>query len=132
MTDLMRRPTHPGEILQKEFLEPLGITQSQLAKELNTTFRTINQIVNEKNKGGHRNAADRRHYQAIGLVGKIVMDAVKKIDHPFPPGRGWLIVKDIAMQNIFEPGPLQNTCCHQQWNGKSGESRLEKTVKNES
>ena len=48
MTDLMRRPTHPGEILQKEFLEPLGITQSQLAKDLNTTFRTINQIVNEK------------------------------------------------------------------------------------
>ena len=48
MTDLMRRPTHPGEILQKEFLEPLGITQSQLAKELNTTFRTINEIVNEK------------------------------------------------------------------------------------
>lgn len=48
MTDFMRRPTHPGEILQKEFLEPLGITQSQLAKELNTAFRTINQIVNEK------------------------------------------------------------------------------------
>jgi len=48
MTDLMRRPTHPGELLQKEFLEPLGITQSQLAKELNTTFRTINQIVNER------------------------------------------------------------------------------------
>ena len=48
MTDLMRRPTHAGEILQKEFLEPLGITQSQLAKELITTFRTINEIVNEK------------------------------------------------------------------------------------
>lgn len=48
MVDLMRKPTHPGEILAKEFLEPLGITQSQLAKELNTTFRTINQIVNEK------------------------------------------------------------------------------------
>lgn len=44
----MRKPTHPGEILAKEFLESLGITQSQLAKELNTTFRTINQIVNEK------------------------------------------------------------------------------------
>ncbi|HHT9159076.1 MAG: addiction module antidote protein, HigA family [Planctomycetes bacterium GWF2_39_10] len=48
MVDLMRKPTHPGEILEKDFLEPLGITQSQLAKELNTTFRTINQIVNER------------------------------------------------------------------------------------
>ena len=78
---LMRKPTHPGEILKKEFLEPLvpykkyfdifsknifcsgkarlattvfsdsfglGITQSQLAKEIYTTVRTINEIVNEK------------------------------------------------------------------------------------
>ena len=48
MVDLMRKPTHPGEILKKEFLEPLGITQSQLAKDIHTTFRTINEIVNEK------------------------------------------------------------------------------------
>lgn len=48
MVDLIRKPTHPGEILKKEFIEPLGLTQSQLAKELNTTFRTINEIVNKK------------------------------------------------------------------------------------
>jgi antitoxin HigA-1 len=45
---IMRKPTHPGEVLRKEFIEPLGITQSQLAKEIHTTFRTINEIVNEK------------------------------------------------------------------------------------
>lgn len=48
MFSLKRKPTHPGEILEKEFLQLLGISQSQLAKELNTTFRTINEIVNEK------------------------------------------------------------------------------------
>ncbi len=48
MFKLKRKPTHPGEILEKEFLQPLGISQSQLAKELNTTFRTINEIVNGK------------------------------------------------------------------------------------
>ncbi len=48
MFSLKRKPTHPGEILEKEFLQPLGISQSQLAKEFNTTFRTINEIVNEK------------------------------------------------------------------------------------
>lgn len=48
MFDLKRKPTHPGEILKKEFMEPLRISQSQLAKELNTTFRTINEIINEK------------------------------------------------------------------------------------
>jgi addiction module HigA family antidote len=48
MFKLKRKPTHPGEILKKEFMEPFGISQSQLAVELNTTFRTINEIVNEK------------------------------------------------------------------------------------
>ena len=48
MFRLKRKPTHPGEILQEEFLIPPRITQSQLAKELKTTFRTINEIVKEK------------------------------------------------------------------------------------
>lgn len=46
---LMKRlPTHPGEILDKDFLKPLGISQSELSKDLGTSFRTINEIVNEK------------------------------------------------------------------------------------
>ncbi len=48
MATLQRQPTHAGEILRKEFLEPLGITQSQLAKSLHTSFRAINELVNEK------------------------------------------------------------------------------------
>lgn len=48
MVNLKRVPTHPGEILEEEFRKPLGISQAQLAKELNTTFRTINEIINKK------------------------------------------------------------------------------------
>ena len=48
MFDLKRKPTHPGEILLQDFIEPLGLTQSQIAKEIGTTFRSINEIVNEK------------------------------------------------------------------------------------
>ncbi len=48
MFNLKRVPTHPGEILEEEFRKPLGLSQSQLAKELNTTFRTINEIINKK------------------------------------------------------------------------------------
>ena len=48
MIELKRQPTHVGEILKEEFLIPLNITQSQLAKDLNTSFRAINEIVNEK------------------------------------------------------------------------------------
>jgi len=48
MFDIRRKPTHPGEILKEDFMKPFGLTQTQLAKELDTTFRTINEIINEK------------------------------------------------------------------------------------
>ena len=48
MTEPKRQPTHPGEILKEEFLTPLAITQSALAKALHTSFRAINELVNEK------------------------------------------------------------------------------------
>jgi len=48
MRELQRAPTHPGEILKEEFLVPMGITQTKLAKELHTSFRAINELVNQK------------------------------------------------------------------------------------
>ncbi|MBT1074928.1 HigA family addiction module antitoxin [Geobacter grbiciae] len=38
-------PIHPGEILLAEFLEPLGISQYRLAKDIGVTPRRINEIV---------------------------------------------------------------------------------------
>ncbi|MHB8881175.1 MAG: HigA family addiction module antitoxin [Thermodesulfovibrionales bacterium] len=37
-------PIHPGEILVKEFLAPLGISQYRLAKDIGVTPRRINEI----------------------------------------------------------------------------------------
>jgi addiction module HigA family antidote len=48
MIELQRTPTHPGEILKEEFLLPYEMTQSHLAKALGTSFRAINELVNEK------------------------------------------------------------------------------------
>ncbi len=36
---------HPGEILLEEFLNPLGISQYQLAKDISVSARRINEIV---------------------------------------------------------------------------------------
>lgn len=36
---------HPGEILQKEFLEPMGLSQNKLAMALHVPARRINEIV---------------------------------------------------------------------------------------
>lgn len=38
-------PIHPGEILLAEFLEPMGITQYRLAKDIGVTPRRINEII---------------------------------------------------------------------------------------
>ena len=38
-------PVHPGEILQKEFLEPMGLSQNRLALALRVPARRINEIV---------------------------------------------------------------------------------------
>lgn len=38
-------PIHPGEILQEEFLRPLGISQYRLAKDTGVPPRRINEIV---------------------------------------------------------------------------------------
>ena len=41
-------PVHPGEILLEEFLEPMGISQYRLAKDLSVPPRRINEIVHGK------------------------------------------------------------------------------------
>ena len=40
-----REPTHPGVMLQSEFIEPLGISQSKLAAGINVPFQRVNEIV---------------------------------------------------------------------------------------
>ncbi len=43
-----RMPTHPGEMLQKEFLEPLELTQTEFAEHLGWTYARLNEIINGK------------------------------------------------------------------------------------
>lgn len=44
MTEYLKNP-HPGEILQEEFLEPLGMSQNMLAKALGVPSNRINELV---------------------------------------------------------------------------------------
>jgi len=43
---IRRAPTSPGEILNEEFLKPLGMTQAQLADHLGCDVKVVNRIVN--------------------------------------------------------------------------------------
>ena len=41
-----RPPTHPGEMLLEEFLNPMGITQRQLADSIHVPYQRINELTN--------------------------------------------------------------------------------------
>ena len=43
-----RRPTHPGEILLKEFLRPLEMSQLELARRMGVPIQRVNTIINGK------------------------------------------------------------------------------------
>ena len=40
-----RIPSHPGEILRYEFLEPMGLTQSAFASHIGVPLQRVNEIV---------------------------------------------------------------------------------------
>jgi antitoxin HigA-1 len=44
MGNFLKNP-HPGEILQEEFLEPLGLSQNALAKAIGVPANRINEII---------------------------------------------------------------------------------------
>jgi addiction module HigA family antidote len=48
MSEELLPPIHPGEILLEEFLEPMGISQYRLAKDIGVPPRRINEIVHGK------------------------------------------------------------------------------------
>lgn len=41
-----RTPTHPGEMLLEEFLDPMGLTQRELAEAIGVPYQRVNEIVN--------------------------------------------------------------------------------------
>jgi len=43
-----RIPTHPGEVLRAEFLEPLGHSQVALAAHLGVSVQRINELIRGK------------------------------------------------------------------------------------
>ena len=48
MSATVLSPIHPGELLLEEFLEPLGLSQYRLAKDISVPPRRINEIVHGK------------------------------------------------------------------------------------
>jgi addiction module HigA family antidote len=45
MPHRVHAPIHPGEILNEEYLKPLGVSQYRIAKDISVPARRINEIV---------------------------------------------------------------------------------------
>lgn len=48
MSEKKLAPVHPGEVLEEEFLKPLGLSQHRLALDIGVDPRRINEIVLRK------------------------------------------------------------------------------------
>jgi antitoxin HigA-1 len=44
----MHNPAHPGDVIRKLCLEPLGLTVAEAAKALGVTRKTLSQIINRR------------------------------------------------------------------------------------
>ncbi len=43
-----RPPSTPGEMLREEFLEPMGLTQQQLANDIGVSYQRVDELINGK------------------------------------------------------------------------------------
>jgi addiction module HigA family antidote len=45
---MKRKPTHPGKIIQEDYLRPLSITVTEMASRLGVSRKTLSKITNER------------------------------------------------------------------------------------
>lgn len=75
---MVRKPTLPGEVLLEEFLIPMELTQSALAKHIDVDYKVINRIVN-----GHSSLSPDialRLSKAFGTTSQFWLNLQQKVD----------------------------------------------------
>lgn len=73
-----RRPTTPGEVIKAEFLEPLKITQTQLAEAMDIPLQRLNMII--KGKRGVTPDTALRLSKALGCTIKFWLNLQQSVD----------------------------------------------------
>lgn len=73
-----RAPTAPGEILQEEFLTPLGLTQKQFADHISCDVKVINRIVNGRTSVGAETAV--KLASALNTTPQFWLNAQQAVD----------------------------------------------------
>ena len=48
MNRMKRKPTHPGKVIQEDYLKPLSITITDMASTLGVSRKTLSKIINKR------------------------------------------------------------------------------------
>ena len=91
-----RAPSHPGGILRRQYLEPLGLTVADLARTLEVSRKTVSKIVNERGSVSADMAL--RLSQAFGTTPDLWLNLQQNYDlwHAAKESKGWRRVEPVA------------------------------------
>jgi addiction module HigA family antidote len=91
-----RPPTHPGDILKQDYLEPLNITVTQAAAALDVSRKTLSKIVNER--GAITSDMALRLSQAFDTTPELWLNLQRTYDlwHAAHKSENWRAVKSLA------------------------------------
>jgi addiction module HigA family antidote len=98
MKRIKRQPTHPGNILKKDYLEPLAITATDMASKLGVSRKTLSKILNEK--GAVTPDMALRLSRAFGTTPELWLNLQKNFDlwQAERASDGWRRVKPLPEQ----------------------------------
>jgi antitoxin HigA-1 len=93
-----RAPIHPGRILLKDYIEPLDLTITSIAKMLGVSRKAVSAIVNERKSITPEMAL--RLSRAFSTTPELWLNLQKNYDlwHAARENKGWEKVKPISIE----------------------------------
>lgn len=96
-----RPPTHPGGILKRHYLDPLGLSVSKTAEALGVSRKTLSKIVNEN--GSISAIMALRLGKAFGTSAELWLNLQRNYDlwHVSHESRSWQSARVLMSRSAF-------------------------------
>jgi len=100
MNRIKRKPTHPGKIIQEDYLKPLSLTITEIAATLEVSRKTLSKIINER--GAITPDMSLRLARAFDTTPELWMNLQKNYDlwQAEHISKDWQRVKPLSPQQI--------------------------------
>jgi len=100
MNRIKRKPTHPGKIIQEDYLKPLSLTITEIAATLEVSRKTLSKIINER--GAVTPDMSLRLARAFDTTPELWMNLQKNYDlwQAEHISKDWQRVKPLSPQQI--------------------------------